>query len=106
MKKETIFFNPIGGSAPLSIYFYEVGTLGDAIESLNENGVGWFAPNGELLAVQFDNVEEKNDAQVLDFDAYKVEVRVKQGKVSHVVTQIKEQKSNTTRQLKRKHSAA
>jgi hypothetical protein len=58
-KNKSIFFKPIGGSAPLSIYFYESGNLGDAVEANNEVGVGWFFPNGELLAVQFDDVEEK-----------------------------------------------
>jgi hypothetical protein len=83
-KSNSIFFKPIGGSAPLSIYYYEMaGNLGDATEANNENGVGWFSPNGELLAVQFDDVEEKKDHQLLEFNRYRVEVFVNKGKVSH-----------------------
>lgn len=87
-KSRSIFFKPIGGSAPLSIYYYESGNLGDAVEANNEIGVGWFSPNGEILAVQFDDVEEKNDHQVLEFDRYCVEVTVKNGKISHTLSAI------------------
>jgi len=46
-KDVEIFFKPISGSAPLSLYFYP-GQLGDAIEAINEIGVGWFSSNGEF----------------------------------------------------------
>ena len=85
-KADSIFFKPIGGSAPLSIYFYDVGNLGIAVEAKNEIGVGWFSPNGELLAVQFDDVEEKQDHQVIKFDRYQVAATVKNGKVSFVLS--------------------
>ncbi len=82
-KASSTFFKPIGGSAPLSIYFYESGSLGDAVEANNEIGVGWFSPNGEILAVQFDDVEEAKDHQILQFDRYRVEVSVNKGRISH-----------------------
>jgi hypothetical protein len=82
MKKPTIFYRPVGGSAPLSVYWYEQGALGDAVEALNETGVGWFSPNGELLAVQFDDVREAKDHQILEFTGYRVEIAMKQGKAA------------------------
>ena len=87
-KKPRFFFNPIGGSAPLSVYFYEAGALGDAVEANNEIGVGWFSPNGELLAVQFDDVEEKQDHQLLEFDRYRVDIAVSKGKITCSVTDL------------------
>lgn len=62
--KPKVFFNPIEGSAPLSINWYP-GPYGDAHESKEGNGVYFTSPNGELLAVQFDDVEEKQDQQIL-----------------------------------------
>jgi hypothetical protein len=90
-KKVEIFFKPIGGSAPLSIYFHQ-GNLGDAVEALNEIGVGWFAPNGELLAVQFDDVNENDDSQMLKFKDYSVQVKVKNGKITYKLTVSKKSK--------------
>jgi hypothetical protein len=80
MKKPEVFFHPISGSSILSITWYD-GPLGDAVEANNEVGIGFFAHNGDLLSVQFDDVEE-DDHQFLEFDRYKVEVTVKKGKVS------------------------
>ncbi len=87
-KAESYFFKPIDGSAPLSIYFYDIGNLGDAVEAKNEAGVGWFSPNGEILAVQFDEVDENKDNQKLVFDRYRVEVQVNKGKISYHLTEI------------------
>ena len=81
LKKPKIFFNPIAGSSILSITWYS-GPLGDAIESNNEIGIGYFGHNGDLLSVQFDDVDAENDEQVLEFDYYKVECKIKKGKVS------------------------
>lgn len=107
MKKiRSVFFKPIGGSAPLSIYFYESGNLGDAVEANNEEGVGWFSPNGELLAVQFDDVDEKKDHQVLKFDRYQVEVFVNKGKISHSVVEVSKQTPKKTSRGKRSEDAA
>jgi hypothetical protein len=62
--KPKIFFNPIEGSAPLSIRWY-AGPYGDAHEAKDGNGVYFTAPNGDLLAVQFDDVDERQDQQSL-----------------------------------------
>jgi hypothetical protein len=82
MKKPKIFFNPIAGSSILSITWFP-GPLGDAVEANNGLGVGFFAHNGDLLSVQFDDVNEKHDNQILEFDHYRVEVKVDKGKVSY-----------------------
>ena len=87
MKKPKIFFNPIGGSSILSITWFS-GPLGPAVESNNGIGVGFFAHNGDLLSVMFDDVNEKQDHQVLEFDRYRVEVTVNKGKISYVLTEL------------------
>lgn len=66
LKKHEILFRPQGGSGPLSVYWYE-GPYGDAIESLNGTGVGWFSPDGKLLGVEFDDVNQGADLQELRF---------------------------------------
>jgi hypothetical protein len=58
MRNGKVFFNPIEGSAPLSIS-WSTGPKGDAVEANNESGVGFFSEKGDLLAVIFDDVEEK-----------------------------------------------
>jgi hypothetical protein len=66
----------------LSIYWYP-GPYGDAVEAKSGAGVGWFAPNGELLGVEFDDVAYARDRQVLAFAAgERIEVRVARGSVS------------------------
>lgn len=95
MKKGKISFRIIGGSGPLSISWFQ-GPKGDAVEAKNEIGVGFFAEDGELLAVEFDDVEEKKDHQVLEFDRYEVEVAVERGHVSFKV--------KDTKQTERKHN--
>lgn len=77
-RKADIFFNPIDGSAPLSIYWYD-GPKGDAVEAINQKGVGFFGPSGELLGVIFDDVSEKNDQQILHFSQASVEIQVENG---------------------------
>ncbi len=80
--KPKVFFNPIEGSAPLSINWYP-GPYGDAHESKEGNGVYFTSPNGELLAVQFDDVDEKQDQQVLTTKTgSRISVSVKSGKVT------------------------
>ena len=79
--KRKVFFNPIEGSAPLSINRYP-GPYGDAHEAKEGNGVYFTSPNGELLAVQFDDVEEKQDQQALvTKNGIRVSINVKAGKV-------------------------
>ena len=81
MKKSKVSFRVIGDSGPLSISWYE-GPKGDAVEAKNRIGVGFFSTTGELLMVEFDDVEQEKDSQYLEFDHHKVEVSVKKGKVS------------------------
>lgn len=63
-KKPKIIFNPIDGSAPLSVYWSE-GPYGDAKEAKSGNGVYWMSSDGFLLGVQFDDVVMKKDSQKL-----------------------------------------
>jgi hypothetical protein len=82
MKKPTISFRHFGGSGPLSVYWYP-GPYGDAVEARDGSGVGWFAPNGEVLGVEFDDVAFSRDHQVLVFSGgARIDVRVAHGKVS------------------------
>ncbi len=82
MKKPSISFRHFAGSGPLSIYWYP-GPYGDAVEARSGAGVGWFAPNGELLGVEFDDVTFAHDHQTLVFtNGESVEVDVTRGKVS------------------------
>ena len=81
MKTPEIFFRVIGDSGPLSIYWYP-GPYGDAVEAIKGNGVGWFAPNGELLGVEFDDVRAARDHELLEFKSgISVEVFIKKSKV-------------------------
>lgn len=95
LKKPKIFFNPISGSSILSITWYS-GPLGDAVESNNQNGIGYFGHNGDLLSVQFDDVDAEKDQQVLEFDGFTVECSVKMGKVSFGLIKKKSLKKTTT----------
>jgi len=82
MKRPTISFRHFAGSGPLSIYWYD-GPYGDAVEAKSGSGVGWFAPNGELLGVEFDDVAFGSDHQTLTFaNGESVSVRVARGAVS------------------------
>lgn len=79
--KPKVFFKPIEGSAPLSISWYP-GPYGDAHEAKESNGVYFTAPNGDLLAVQFDDVSEAKDHQVLTVpNGERVAIDVLKGKV-------------------------
>ena len=91
MKKPKIFFNPISGSSILSITWFP-GPLGPAVEANNGIGVGFFAHNGDLLSVMFDDVNEKQDHQVLEFDRYRIEVSIKNGKIAHSLIPVHETK--------------
>lgn len=84
-KKPKVFFHPIEGSAPLSISWYP-GPYGDAHESKEGNGVYFASPNGELLAVQFDDVNEQRDTQTLTAKGTRVSITVKAGKVTVKLT--------------------
>ena len=80
-RKPKIFYHPIEGSAPLAVYWYQ-GPYGDAIESKEGNGVYFASPNGELLGVQFDDVSEDKDQQVMTTKGSRVRISVKAGKVA------------------------
>ncbi len=105
MKKPKIFFHPIGGSSILSITWY-TGPLGDAVEANNGPGVGFFAHNGDLLSAQFDDMNEKNDHQVLEFDRYRVEASVKNAKISYSLTELLRPKKAHRASKKRVKDAA
>ena len=81
LKKAKVYYSPIGDSAPLGIYWYE-GPKGDAVEASNSEGVGFFGTGGELLGVIFDDVASTEDLQHLDFNGYRVDLRVIKGKVT------------------------
>lgn len=93
MSKGRVFFNPIDGSAPLSIYWH-TGPKGDAIEAKKGDGVGFFSSSGDLLGVIFDDVNEKKDHQALFFDRYCVEVTTRDGKVSYAMSPIESKKKS------------
>jgi hypothetical protein len=86
--KPKVLFNPIEGAAPLSVNWYP-GPFGDAHEAKEGNGVYFTSPNGELLAVQFDDVEEKQDQQTLvTKNGVRVSITVKVGKVTVKISRI------------------
>ena len=91
MKKPKVFFNPISGSSVLSLTWFP-GPLGDAVEATKGMGVGFFGHNGDLLSVQFDDVNEKIDHQVLEFDRYRVKVSVSHGKISYSLNSLESPK--------------
>jgi hypothetical protein len=64
MKKPEISFRVFGGSGPLSLYWTD-GPYGDAIDSTSGKGVAWISPSGDTLGVEFDDVNEAMDHQVL-----------------------------------------
>jgi hypothetical protein len=81
-RKPKVFYHPIEGSAPLSIYWHQ-GPYGDAIESKEGNGVYFASPTGELLGLQFDDVNEKKDQQSMTTKlGARVRVTVKSGKIT------------------------
>ena len=81
MKKPEVSFRVFGGSGPLSIYWTD-GPYGDAIDSTSGKGVAWISPSGDTLGVEFDDVNEVNDHQVLKLaNGETVTVDVSKGKV-------------------------
>lgn len=94
MKKPKISFRVFDDSGPLSVYFHP-GPYGDAVEAQVGDGVGWFSSSSkELLGVEFDDVTEKADSQVLKFKGgWEVKVEVSHGHVDIKVHHAKKQKS-------------
>ena len=93
-KRPKVSFRVIGKSGPLSITWHP-GPLGNAVEANNEIGVGFFAYNGDLLSVEFDDVSENKDQQHLEFDRYRVDVSVDKGKVSFSVDETEKKKKSS-----------
>lgn len=82
MKLPSISFRVIGNSGPLSITWSD-GPFGNAIESKQGNGVVWLSSNGELLAVEFDDVQKDTDHQKLTApDGTVIELMIKNNKVN------------------------
>ena len=99
MKKTKITFIPISGSGALHLDF-KPGPFGPAVEALSGDGIGFFSSDGALLGVTFDDVNEENDHQVLRFKSHKIEIFIKNKKITHFVSVPKKRKL-----LKRKSPA-
>jgi len=83
-KKPKIWIQDLEGWGYIDISWYP-GPYGDAIYDLDEKGIGYFGPSGEILSVELFNVSLASDHQVMQFDnrfKNRVEVTVKKGKVS------------------------
>src|SRR5258708_17451327 len=98
MKQPKISFRVRGGSGPLAIYWHD-GPYGDATESQNGIGVGWFSPDGTLLGVEFDDVSRDADLQELKFKNVSVSAAVHGGKIDV-------KKKVMTRKVKKAHKKA
>lgn len=83
MRKGKVFFHPIEGTGPLTIT-WSAGPKGDAVEARNGAGVGFFSKRGDLLCVIFDEVADVQDHQVLEFVGYRIEISVRNGKVTYI----------------------
>ncbi len=86
MKRSEVFFHPIDGTGALTIS-WNSGPKGDAIESKNGLGVGFFSDKGDLLCVIFDEVLSETDHQILDFPRYDVELTIKNSRIAYKVIQ-------------------
>jgi len=81
VKKPEIHFRPIGQSGPLSLYWHS-GPYGDAVECIKGKGVAWVSSTGDLLGVEFDDVDKVSDHQfLLAPQGTKVEVWIENEKV-------------------------
>ena len=101
MRKGTVFFHPIEGSGSLTISWTS-GPKGDAIEAKKGSGVGFFSDSGALLSVIFDEIQASQDHQILEFNHYRVELIVKNGKVTHSVTETRLKSLTRKKRIKRK----
>ncbi len=100
MKKAEVFFHPMEGSGQLSIS-WSAAIKGAAVEAKKGNGVGFFAANGDLLSVIFDDVSTPEDHQILEFKNYKVEISIKNEAVKHKVTQLIRPKVKVTKSARK-----
>ncbi|MBF8262391.1 MAG: hypothetical protein HW387_56 [Parachlamydiales bacterium] len=103
MKKGKVFFHPIEGSASLTIS-WSSGPKGDAVEAKKGDGVGFFSDQGDLLCVIFDEAQSNADRQILEFDRYRIEISIKNGRVVHKATQLMTISPLRKRRSKRKQS--
>jgi hypothetical protein len=85
MKKGKVFFHPIEGTGALTIS-WSTEPKGDATEAKMGSGVGFFSNTGALLCVIFDEVKSTEDQQTLEFEHFRVDVTVKNGKVDFTLT--------------------
>ncbi len=100
MKKPKVSFRHFGGSGPLSIQWYDA-PFGDAEEATHGDGVCWYSPSGEILALEFDDVDYAADDQSLELrDGSVVQIKVKTGKV-HIEVHPNNSKDSSPRSLKR-----
>jgi len=97
MTKPKVTFMPLDGTGMLHLDF-QTGSFGDAIEAKKGDGVGFFSPNGDLQGVTFDDVNEKEDRQTLEFEHYRVVVAISKGKISQSVTLLNTGKSSKSSQ--------
>ncbi|MCP4159026.1 MAG: hypothetical protein GY760_03035 [Deltaproteobacteria bacterium] len=93
MSKEKIFYNPIDGSAPLSIYWFD-GAKGDAIEANIGDGVGFFSPSQDMLGVIFDDVLIDDEQELFFLNGGKVKIKTSSGKVE-IVELVKPQRQDS-----------
>ena len=84
MREKKVFYCPIDGSAPLSIYWFD-GAKGDAVEAISGDGVGFVSPSQDMLGVIFDDVSAEKDQQEFFFEnGGKVKIKVSEGKIQIV----------------------
>jgi len=58
----------------------------DAVEAKKGAGVGFFSDQGTLLCVIFDEVRSDQDHQALEFHRERIEVTVKNGRVTYTIS--------------------
>jgi hypothetical protein len=101
MRKGTVFFHPIEGSGSLTISWTS-GPKGDAVEAKKGSGVGFFSDSGALLCVIFDEIQASQDQQTLEFNRYRIELFVKNSKVTYSVAETKPKLSPRKKRAKRR----
>ena len=101
MKKGKVFFHPIEGTGSLTISWTS-GPKGDAVEAKKGDGVGFFSENGDLLSVVFDEVQSPEDHQTLEFSHDRVEVTLKNDRVTYLLSKIKKSPVRRKKSIKKK----
>ena len=101
MKKGKVFFHPIEGTGPLTISWTS-GPKGDAVEAKKGAGVGFFSENGDLLSVIFDEVQFPEDDQTLEFSSDRVEITLKNGRVTYLLSKLKKNPVRRKKSVKRR----